>query len=85
VLSVGDAQFQAQCVQRMEEIINDGRTLIFVSHGTALVQQVCRRAMFLQKGRMMYDGDTISALAAYAQSLQQDVNATAHAAASQPA
>jgi lipopolysaccharide transport system ATP-binding protein len=85
VLSVGDAQFQAQCVQRMEEIINDGRTLIFVSHGTALVQQVCRRAIFLQKGRMMYDGDTISALAAYAQSLQQDVNATAHAAASQPA
>jgi lipopolysaccharide transport system ATP-binding protein len=85
VLSVGDAQFQAQCVQRMEEIINDGRTLIFVSHGTALVQQVCRRAIFLQKGRMMYDGDTTSALAAYAQSLQQDGNAKAHATATQPA
>ena len=85
VLSVGDAQFQAQCIQRMEEIINDGRTLIFVSHGTALVQQVCRRAIFLQKGRMMFDGDTTSALAAYAQSLQQDGNAKAHATATQPA
>ena len=85
VLSVGDAQFQAQCEQRMEEIINDGRTLIFVSHGTDLIQQVCRRAIFLQKGRMMHDGDTTSALAAYAQSLQQDANAKAHATATQPA
>ena len=85
VLSVGDAQFQAQCEQRMEEIINDGRTLIFVSHGTDQIQQVCRRAMFLQKGRMMYDGDTTSALAAYAQSLQEDANAKAHATATQPA
>ena len=59
VLSVGDAQFQAQCMQRMEEIVTDGRTLIFVSHGAGLVQRVCRRAIFLQKGRIMFDGDTI--------------------------
>ena len=73
VLSVGDQQFQNQCMQRMEEIIKDGRTLIFVSHGAGLVQQVCRRAVFLRKGKIMFDGDANSALAAYAQSLQQDV------------
>ena len=72
VLSVGDAQFQLQCMQRMEEIIKDGRTLLFVSHGAGLVQQVCRRAIFLRKGRIMFDGDADSAIAAYAQSLQED-------------
>ena len=61
VLSVGDQQFQSQCAQRMEQIIKDGRTLIFVSHGAAQVQQVCRRAIFLQKGKIMFDGATISA------------------------
>ena len=86
VLSVGDAQFQIQCMQRMEQIIKDGRTLIFVSHGAGLVQQVCRRAIFLQKGKIMFDGDAESALAAYAQSLQQDVaNVHEQATASQPA
>jgi lipopolysaccharide transport system ATP-binding protein len=73
VLSVGDQQFQIQCMQRMEEIIKDGRTLIFVSHGAGLVQQVCRRAVFLRKGKLIFEGDADSAVAAYAQSLQQDV------------
>jgi lipopolysaccharide transport system ATP-binding protein len=72
VLSVGDAQFQAQCVQRMAEIINDGRTLIFVSHGAGVVQQVCRRAIFLQKGKVMFDGAVSDALTAYAESVNQE-------------
>ena len=73
VLSVGDVQFQLQCMQRMEEIIKDGRTLIFVSHGAGLVQRVCRRAIFLRKGRMIFDGDVDDALIAYAKSLEQEV------------
>ena len=85
VLSVGDAQFQAQCVQRMEEIINDGRTLLFVSHGAGAVQQVCRRAIFLQKGKIMCDGATDDALAAYEKSLQQGSNVEEQATASEPA
>ena len=86
VLSVGDAQFQIQCMQRMEEIIKDGRTLIFVSHGADLVQQVCRRAIFLQKGKIMFDGDASSALTAYAQSLQEDAaNLHQQATVNQPA
>ena len=65
VLSVGDQQFQSQCIQRMEEIIKDGRTLIFVSHGAGLVQQVCRRAVLLQRGKIIFDGDVDDAFAAY--------------------
>ena len=85
VLSVGDAQFQIQCMQRMEQIIKDGRTLIFVSHGAGVVQQVCRRAIFLQKGKIMFDGAADDALAAYEKSSQQDSNVEEQATASQSA
>ena len=72
VLSVGDQQFQNQCIQRMEEIIKDGRTLIFVSHGAGLVQQVCRRAVLLQRGEIIFDGDVDDAFAAYEESTRHE-------------
>jgi homopolymeric O-antigen transport system ATP-binding protein len=72
VLSVGDQQFQSQCTQRMEEIIKDGRTLIFVSHGAEDVQQVCRRAIFLKQGKIVFDGDVSDALTAYAESVKRE-------------
>ncbi len=72
VLSVGDQQFQNRCMQRLEEIINDGRTLLFVSHGTGLVRQVCRRAMCLKHGTMIFDGDVNEAIAAYEESTKQE-------------
>ena len=72
VLSVGDQQFQSQCMQRMEEIIKDGRTLIFVSHGAGLVQQVCRRAVLLQRGKIIFDGDVDDAFAAYEESVTKE-------------
>ena len=72
VLSVGDQQFQSQCMRRMEEIINDGRTLIFVSHGTGLVQQVCRRAILLQRGKIIFDGDVDDAVTAYEESVTKE-------------
>ena len=81
VLSVGDQQFQSQCTQRMEQIIKDGRTLIFVSHGAAQVQQVCRRAIFLQHGRMIFDGAVDDALAAYADSIKPPADQPQHSAA----
>ena len=71
VLSVGDEQFQKQCMQRMEQIINDGRTLLFVSHGASIVRRVCRRAVCLEHGKMIFDGDVDDAFAAYAESTNQ--------------
>ena len=68
VLSVGDQQFQNRCMQRMEQIINDGRTLLFVSHGTGVVRQVCRRAICLQHGTMIFNGDVNEAVAVYEES-----------------
>lgn len=71
VLSVGDQEFQNRCMQRMEEIISDGRTLMFVSHGASVVRRVCRRGICLSQGKMIFDGDVNDAVAAYADSTKQ--------------
>ena len=65
VLSVGDQQFQDKCMQRIEEIVRSGRTLLFVSHGAGLVQRVCRRAILLKHGTITFDGDVDKAFEAY--------------------
>ena len=72
VLSVGDQQFQNRCMQRIEEIVGDGRTLLFVSHGAGLVQRVCRRAVLLRRGEIIFDGDANDAFDAYEESAKQE-------------
>lgn len=56
VLAVGDAAFQAKCRARMSEIIEDGATVFFVSHSLGDVRQLCSRAIWLDKGRVVMDG-----------------------------
>jgi len=53
VLAVGDSQFQQKCLGKMRHIARDsGRTVLFVSHSLAAVQQLCTRALLLQQGRL---------------------------------
>jgi len=56
VLSVGDFTFQKKCLARMEQVATDGRTVLFVSHNTAAVSSLCRRAYLLDKGRIVAAG-----------------------------
>lgn len=58
VLSVGDAAFQKKSLNKILETMNDGRTIIFVSHSMDSVQQLCTRAMLLNKGQVEIIGDT---------------------------
>ncbi len=55
-LSVGDVFFTQRCFQRIREIVHRGATLIFVSHDTAAVQNLCDRGLLLHDGKMVYDG-----------------------------
>src|SRR3989441_11683542 len=55
-LAVGDAAFQARGVGRMARILPDGPTLIFVSHNLSAVEAICRRAIFLDRGRVAATG-----------------------------
>ena len=56
VLAVGDAAFQAKCRTRIHEIIADGATVFFVSHSIRDIQELCSRAIWLDKGKIVADG-----------------------------
>lgn len=56
VLAVGDAAFQAKCRARISEIIDDGATIFFVSHNLSDIERLCTRAIWLDKGHVIWDG-----------------------------
>ncbi|MBQ3811473.1 MAG: ABC transporter ATP-binding protein [Kiritimatiellae bacterium] len=56
VLAVGDAAFQAKCRARIEEIVADGATVFFVSHNLSDIEKLCTRAIWLDKGHVIWDG-----------------------------
>jgi ABC-2 type transport system ATP-binding protein len=58
VLAVGDEGFQKKCLDRVGEMQKDGRTIVFVTHAMAFVQQICDSATLLDSGRMRASGDT---------------------------
>ncbi len=57
VLAVGDAAFQRKCLGRMGEVSRDGRTILFVSHNMTAVKSLCSRAIALDRGRIVSQGD----------------------------
>ena len=56
-LSVGDAAFSRKCIARMEQIKNNNATILFVSHGISSIVNLCERVIWLDKGRLVLDGD----------------------------
>ncbi|HZB41116.1 MAG TPA: ABC transporter ATP-binding protein [Ilumatobacter sp.] len=77
VLAVGDEQFQRRCLERMDELRSGGRTAIFVSHGLSHVQQICDRAVWLDKGVVAADGATEDVISAYLRSVMGDTRVDA--------
>jgi lipopolysaccharide transport system ATP-binding protein len=69
VLSVGDAEFQARCLGRMEDIGATGRTVVFVSHQLQAVAQLCDRALLLDEGKIVMDGPSPEVVASYLQTV----------------
>ncbi len=56
VLGVGDFHFQEKCEKRINELMADNTTVIFVSHSIEQVQRICKRAIWLNKGVLMANG-----------------------------
>ena len=65
VLAVGDAAFQKKCLAAMEELRGGGRTVLFVSHNLAAVENLCTRCVWIENGQVRMDGDSRSVLSAY--------------------
>jgi len=66
VLAVGDQVFQAKCFEEIRRFRAAGKTLLFVSHATALVREICNRGLFLDHGKVVMDGTASEVLDAYA-------------------
>ncbi len=66
VLAVGDAEFQKKAIGKMQDISKgDGRTVIFVSHNMAAVKNLCTRALVLENGHIVFDGNQNKAIDFY--------------------
>ncbi|PZX62274.1 ABC transporter ATP-binding protein [Hydrotalea sandarakina] len=66
VLAVGDAEFQKKCLGKMKDVsVQDGRTVLFVSHNMGAVKQLCTSAIALENGLITYVGNTIDTVSYY--------------------
>jgi ABC-type polysaccharide/polyol phosphate transport system ATPase subunit len=77
VLAVGDASFQQRCLERMRAVLNQGTTLVFVSHDLAAVEATCSRGIWLHQGVMRSDGPVRDVVNAYRQSIEAAAESTA--------
>ena len=77
VLAVGDARFQAKCLRRITEVVENGATLFYVSHDLPTVEAVCEEAMWLADGHVRAQGPARDVVGLYRQSLEQQSMLTA--------
>jgi ABC-type polysaccharide/polyol phosphate transport system ATPase subunit len=68
VLAVGDASFQAKCLERVRNLKNSGVTIVFISHDLAAVEKICDRAILMEKGEIRCMGSTHEVIHAYEKS-----------------
>ena len=78
VLAVGDAEFQKKAIGKMQDVSRGGgRTVLFVSHNMRSVRNLCKSAVVLENGKVVYNGDVDSGIDFYTKS-----NATPQTSAS---
>lgn len=66
VLAVGDMAFQHKCLDRMRLASDmEGRTVLYVSHNMNTIRRLCKRCIVLERGKVIFDGDTERAIAIY--------------------
>jgi len=65
VLSVGDAAFQRKSAERMKKMIDDGASVVLVSHNLGTILEIADRAMWLDQGFIKLEGDPAEVVAAY--------------------
>jgi len=78
VLAVGDVAFQKKCLGKMSEVSRGGRTVLFVSHNMAAVENLCNRGVVLNKGNLVFDGTSRDAIQHYLEINAAKVGAFEH-------
>jgi len=65
VLTVGDSRFQKKCLNKMQDVGQEGRTVLFVSHSMPSITRLCGRTILLDEGRLLQDGPSYQVVAKY--------------------
>ena len=65
VLAVGDLRFQNQCIKQMQKIANSGKTVLFVSHQMTTVENLCKTALLLDEGNIIFSGKSTEGISTY--------------------
>lgn len=68
VLAVGDAEFQKKCLGKMKDVSGSGRTVLFVSHNMAAIQNLCSSAIYLRNGMLEMKGSRDEVITKYLRS-----------------
>ncbi|MCL4747167.1 MAG: ABC transporter ATP-binding protein [Burkholderiaceae bacterium] len=76
-LSVGDAFFQARCMARIRRMLDEGVTLLFISHDIAAVKALCNEVLWLDRGRVRAHGPTDRVAALYTRDWVEQANRAA--------
>lgn len=74
VLAVGDAEFQKKCLGKIGEVAHGGRTVLLVTHNVGVVQELCNKVIWLNKGTVGGDGSSEEVTAKYLLDTHQDKN-----------
>ncbi len=74
ILSAGDAYFSGKCLRRMRQLTDRGATVLFVSHDLRAIQALCTRALWLDRGKIVEDGDPLTVVRAYYRAAQEEEN-----------
>ncbi|MBQ8813880.1 MAG: ABC transporter ATP-binding protein [Lachnospiraceae bacterium] len=73
-LAVGDARFQLKCMDKFMEFVQRGKTILFVTHDVNTVKRFCNRAIWLNRGELIMDGNTDEVTDRYLDFLKSDLS-----------
>ena len=65
IFAVGDADFQKKCAATVRQLVSQGKTIIFVSHGPVAIRSLCQRVCVLEQGELVFDGQVEEGLDFY--------------------
>lgn len=69
VLAVGDLAFQKKCLNKMEDVATQGRTVLFVSHNMGAIKELCQTSLVLKNGQVDYYGPVVSGIQHYSRNV----------------
>ena len=70
VLAVGDQAFQKKSLNKMDDVVKQGRTVVFVSHNMGAVKSLCTRAIYMEQGQVKYSGEVDEVIETYLNSTE---------------